>query len=302
MEFLNKIGRYLNKPEKAAWVFLFPSLFSLTLFLFIPLVIAFGMSFLDVNIFLKDFTFIGVKNFEELFKDARFWNTVQNTIYFTVLVVPLGIVVSLSIALYVQKNTFYRKTLRSAFYIPVICSMTAVSIIWAILLDPTIGMFAYWIKIAGFENIRFLKDPDMAMPLVALMTVWKSFGLNMIILVAGIQAIPEDYYEAARIDGANKTMQFFHITIPSLIPTLGFCVITNTISSFMVFDQTYVMTGGGPMFRTETLAQYVYLRGFSISPFRLGYASATAEMLFLFIAVISVLMYNFFMKSERKGL
>ena len=159
-----------------------------------------------------------------------------------------------------------------------------------------------WTKMAGFENIRFLKDPDMAMPLVALMTVWKSFGLNMIILVAGIQAIPDDYYEAARIDGANKTMQFIHITIPLLIPTLGFCVITNTISSFMVFDQTYVMTGGGPMFRTETLAQYVYLRGFSISPFRLGYASATAEMLFLFIAVISIFMYNFFMKSERKGL
>lgn len=302
MKLLHTVGKFLNKPEKAAWVLLFPSLFSLALFLFIPLVIAFGMSFFDANIFLKDFTFIGFKNFQELFGDMRFWNTVKNTVYFTALVVPLGIAVSLAVALYVEKNTLFRKALRSAFYIPVICSMTAMSIVWAILLDPTIGMFAYWAKMIGLENVKFLKDPDLAMPLIALMTVWKTFGLNMIILVAGIQAIPDDYYEASRIDGANKIKQFIHITIPSIMPTFGFCVITSTIGSFMVFDQTYVMTGGGPMFRTETLAQYVYLRGFSISPFRLGYASAIAEMLFIFVAVISMIMYRFFMENERKGL
>jgi multiple sugar transport system permease protein len=302
MDFLYSIGRFFNKPERAAWVFLFPSLLALTLFLFIPLIFAFGISFFDVNVFLKNFQFVEMKNFEELLRDQRFWNSFVNTVYFTILVVPVGTAVSLAIALYVQKNTLFRKTLRSVFYVPVICSMTAISIVWAILLDPTIGMFAYWARMIGFENAQFLKDPDMAMPLVALMSIWKTFGLNMIVLMAALQAVPEDYYEAARIDGASKMRQFFSLTIPSILPTLGFCTVTNTISSFMVFDQTYVMTRGGPLFRTETLAQYVYMRGFAISPFRLGYASAVAEMLFLFVAVISILMYGFFMKSERRVL
>lgn len=302
MKLLGKIGCYLNKPDKAAWVFLFPSLISLTIFLYIPLIIAFGMALFDVNIFLKDFNFVGLGNFRELFSDQRFWNALKNTVYFTVLVVPLGIAVSLAIALYVQKNTLFRKSLRSLYYVPVICSMTAVSIIWAMLLDPTIGMFAYWLKMAGFEGIGFLKDPELAMPIVAIMTVWKTFGLNMIIFVAAIQAIPDDYYEAAKIDGASKMRQFQYITVPSIIPTLGFCTITNTINSFMVFDQTYVMTDGGPMFRTEALVQYIYTRGFGISPFRLGYASTIAEVLFLLIAAVSMLMYYFFMKEEKKGL
>lgn len=302
MKLLSRTGAYLNKPDKAAWVFLLPSLICLIMFLYIPLVIAFGMALFDVNIFLKDFAFVGFDNFKELFQDQRFWNALKNTVYFTVMVVPLGIAVSLAVALYVQKKTFFRKTLRSLYYIPVICSMTAVSIIWAMLLDPTIGMFAYWFRMAGIENVGFLKDPDLAMPIIAIMTTWKTFGLNMIIFVAALQAIPEDYYEAAKIDGAGKAKQFLHITIPSIIPTLGFCTITNTINSFMVFDQTYVMTDGGPLFRTETLVQYIYTRGFSISPFRLGYASTIAEMLFVLIAGVSMLMYYFFMREERKVL
>lgn len=302
MDLLKKIGRYFNRPEKAAWVFLFPSLLSLSIFLLVPLIMSFGMSLFDVNIFLKDATFIKFGNFIELFKDQRFWNTVKNTTYFTVMVVPLGIFLSLAVALYVQKNTIFRKTLRSVYYIPVICSMTAMGIIWAILLDPTIGMFAFWAKSLGFKNVLLLKDPNLAMPMVGLMTIWKTFGLNMIILVAGIQSIPSTYYEAAMIDGANKYRQFIHITLPALVPTLGFCIITGTIGSFMVFDQTYVMTRGGPMFHTETLAQYIYLRGFTISPFRLGYASAVAFMLFIIIAVISMIMYQYFMKKETKGL
>ena len=301
MQLLDKAGKYLNRPEKAAWVFLLPSLLCLFVFVFIPLLFAFCMSFFDVNIFLSDFKFVGIDNFSELMEDSRFWNSLYNTVYFTVMVVPLGVLASLLTAVYVSKNTLFRKMLRSIYYIPVICSMTAVSIVWAILLDPTIGVFSYWGKLLGIEGLTFLKDPNLAMPLVALMTVWKTFGANMIILVAAIQALPDDFFEAAQIDGANKFKQFIYITIPSIVPALGFCVITTTINSFMVFDQTYVMTGGGPMFRTETLAQYVYIRGFNISPFRLGYASAVAEMLFVFIAIISVILYKFFMKNETKG-
>lgn len=299
---LKRIGKYFNKQDKVAWVFLFPSILTLVIFIFIPLVASFGISLFDVNIFLKDFTFIKFGNFAELMKDSRFWNAFKNTAYYTAMFVPLGIGLALAVAVYVQKNTLFRKSLRSIYYIPVICSMTAMGIVWAILLDPTIGMFAYWARILGFENIRFLKDPDLAMPMIAIMSIWKTFGVNMIILVAGIQSIPSDYYEAAMIDGANKFKQFLHITIPSLMPALGFCTITTIIGAFLVFDQTYVMTRGGPMFRTETLVQYIYIRGFSISPFRLGYASATAVMLFLVIAAITVVVYNFFIKKEMRVL
>lgn len=302
VDVLKRIGKYFNKQDKVAWVFLFPSILTLVIFIFIPLVASFGISLFDVNIFLKDFTFIKFGNFAELMKDSRFWNAFKNTAYYTAMFVPLGIGLALAVAVYVQKNTLFRKSLRSIYYIPVICSMTAMGIVWAILLDPTIGMFAYWARILGFENIRFLKDPDLAMPMIAIMSIWKTFGVNMIILVAGIQSIPSDYYEAAMIDGANKFKQFLHITIPSLMPALGFCTITTIIGAFLVFDQTYVMTRGGPMFRTETLVQYIYIRGFSISPFRLGYASATAVMLFLVIAAITVVVYNFFIKKEMRVL
>ena len=302
MNILKRTIKYFNRPEKAAWVFLFPSLFSLVVFLFVPLIMSFGMSLFDVNIFLKDATFVKFQNFAELLKDKRFWNALKNTAYFTAMVVPIGIFLSLMAASYLQKNTLYRKTLRSVYYVPVICSMTALGIVWAILMDPTIGMFGYWARALGFQDVLMLKDPDIAMPLVAIMTIWKTFGLNMLILVAGMQAIPNTYYEAAMIDGAGKFRQFINITIPQLIPTLGFCVITGTIASFMVFDQTYVMTRGGPLFRTESLAQYIYMRGFSISPFRLGYASAVAFMLFIVIATISMIMYHYFMKKETRGL
>ena len=302
VDLLERIGKYFNKQNYTAWVFLFPSILCLVIFVFIPVVASFGMSLFDVNIFLKDFTFIKFDNFTELMNDSRFWNAFKNTAYYTALFVPIGIGFSLAVAVYVQKNTLFRKSLRSIYYIPVICSMTAMGIVWAILLDPTIGMFAYWARILGFENIRFLKDPDLAMPIIVFMSIWKTFGVNMIILVAGIQSIPNDYYEAAMIDGANKFKQFLNITIPSLIPTLGFCTVTTIISAFMVFDQTYIMTQGGPMFRTETLVQYIYVRGFSTSPFRLGYASTVAVMLFLVIAAITVVVYNYFIKKETRGL
>jgi multiple sugar transport system permease protein len=299
---MKRIGAFINRQDTVAWVLLSPSLLALLVFLFVPVAASFVMSFFNINIFLQNISFAGLGNYAELMGDGRFWNCVWNTVYFTLMVVPLGTAFSLGVAVYVQRNTPFRRMLRTTYYIPVVCSMTAIGIVWAVLCDPTIGMFAYWSRLLGFKDIQFLKDPQLAMPLVALMTIWKTFGLNMIIFVAGIQAIPEYYYEAAEIDGANQFKQFVNITLPSLMPALGFCVITSTITSLMVFDQTYVMTRGGPLFRTETLAQYIYNRGFDISPYRLGYASSVAFMLFVLIIIITLVMYQFFMKQEAKGL
>ena len=215
---------------------------------------------------------------------------------------PLQVIIALILATYVSKNTTFKKFLRASFFIPVVCSMTAIGIVWSMLVDPVLGMYPYLLQLIGFPRIEFLKDPALAVPTVIFTTVWKNSGFSLTILVAGMQSIPDTYYEAAEIDGAGKWQQFKNITIPLLIPTLGFCVITNTIGSLQVFDQVFVMTQGGPLFRTETIVQYIYHRGFRIPPYDLGYASAIAEVLFILIAMISLFMYKFFTRRETTDL
>lgn len=290
---------FFNKPEGAAYIFLLPSLIIFVVFVIFPLAAALVMGTFKIDIFLRDITFVGAENFKRLLSDERFWNAFKNTLYFTGLQMPLQVISALLIAVYVQKNTWFRRFLRSIFFIPVVCSLTAMGILWSMLLDPSLGIYPYLLRKIGIFGVDFLKDPTLAMPSIIIMTVWKNFGLSMIILVAGIQSIPDVYYEAAKIDGADKWKQFFCITIPLLIPTLGFCVITNTIGSLQVFDQVYVMTQGGPMFRTETMVQYIYNRGFQIAPYDLGYASAIAETLFVMIAFITLLMYRYLIKKEK---
>lgn len=294
-----RIASIFNKPEGAAYLFLLPSLMIFAVFVLFPLLAALIMGTLKMDIFLRNFTFIGMENFKRLLYDERFWNALKNTFYFAGLQMPLQILFSLIIAVYVHKNTRFRKLLRTVFFIPTVCSMTAMGILWSMLLDPSLGFYPYLLRKIGIFGVEFLKDPSLAMPSIIMITVWKNFGLSMIIFVAGIQGIPDEYYEAAKIDGANRWRQFWHVTIPLLLPTLGFCVITNTIGSLQVFDQAFVMTRGGPMFRTETLVQYAYNRGFQTAPYDLGYASAIAETLFVIIAFITLLMYKYFTKKER---
>jgi len=294
----SKFSSYFNKPQVAAYIFLFPSIIILTLFSLIPLLSSLVISTLNMDIFLKNFSFVGMANYIKIISDERFWNAMGNTLYFTVIEMPLQIILALFAAVYVQKSTAFRKLLRSSFFIPTVCSMTAIGILWSMLMDPTLGMFSYLLELIGVKGVQFLKDPNLAMPCVILTTVWKNFGLSMVILVAGLQSIPEIYYEAAEIDGSSRWGQFKNITIPLLVPALGFCTITSTIDCLKVFDQVYVMTGGGPLYKTETIVQYIYYRGFKISPFNLGYASAIAEVLFIIIAVIAYYMYRFSIKKE----
>lgn len=294
-----RITSFFKKPEGAAYIFLLPSLMIITVFVIFPLVAALVMGTFKMDIFLNDLTFIGGENFKRLLSDERFWNALKNTLYFAGLQMPLQVISALLIAVYVQKNTKFRKFLRTVYFIPTVCSMTAMGILWSMLLDPSLGVYPYLLRKIGIFGVEFLKDPVLAMPSIIIMTVWKNFGFSMIIFVAGIQGIPDEYYEAAKIDGADKWKRFCNITIPLLLPTLGFNVITNTIGSLQVFDQAYVMTRGGPMFRTETLVQYAYNRGFQTAPYDLGYASAIAETLFIIIAVITLMMYKYFINKER---
>ena len=265
-----KITNSLNTPSIAAYVFILPSIIILALFTVLPICISLMMSFLNIDIFLSKISFAGINHYLKILSDTRFWNALRNTAYFTALEVPMQVIFALFIANYVSKNTVFRKFLRSTLFIPAVCSMTAIGILWSILLDSNLGYYTYLFKMMGFTNADFLKNPVLAMPTVIVMTVWKTFGLNMIILVSGIQGISDSYYEAAKIDGASSAAQFSKITLPLLAPTLTFCLITNTIDALKVFDQVYVMTQGGPMFKTETIVSYIYNVGFKIAPFNLG--------------------------------
>jgi multiple sugar transport system permease protein len=296
------IFSFFNKPERAAYLFILPALLILTVFVFVPMISSVIFSFLKMDIFLQNIGFAGFSNFLKMFSDERVGNALINTFYFAAVEVPMQIILALLAAIYVSKNTLFRKFLRSVFFIPAVCSMTAIGILWSFLLDPQTGMYPYYLSVLGLPKLLFLKDPTLAMPSVILLTVWKNFGYSMVILIAGIQSIPASYYEAAEIDGASKRRQFFGITLPMLIPSIGFCVVTCTIGALQVFDQIYVTTNGGPLFKTETLVAYVYNVGFRSAPYDLGYASALSVMLFVLIVIISLFLNNYFMRKETSDL
>lgn len=302
MKRLESMRAFFRKPEGAAYLFILPACLTLLLFVFLPLVAAVAISCLDLTIFFNPPKFVGLDNFKRLLSDPRFWNALKNTVVFLAFQMPLQVVLGLLAAAFLADNAPYKKALRSIYFLPTVCSLTAMGIVWSFLLDPNVGMIPYYLERLGFPKLLFLRDPKMAMPAVIAMTAWKNFGMTMVILVAGIQGIPRSYYEAAELDGASRARQFFNVTVPLLAPTIGFCVITNTIGSLQVFDQIYVMTGGGPLFSTETLVLYIYDVGFKFQPFELSYASAIAVVLFLVIMGISAAFRKYFTEKESAAL
>ena len=295
---IGKFKAYWYRQDKVAYVFLAPSLIILFLFAFVPLAASLVISMLNMDIFFTDIHFQGLENFMKAFGDERFWNALKNTVAFAVLEVPLQIVIGLLVANAISSTSLFSRFSRSVFFIPVVCSMAAIGVVWSLLLDGNIGMVPYFIKKwFGIGNLNLFRDIKTAMGTVIAMTVWKNFGYTMSILVVGIQAIPADYPEAAQIDGATRRQIFFHITIPQLLPSLGFCLITNLIGSLQVFDQVYVTTGGGPQRATETLVYYIYKTGFT-NPFNLGYASAISVLMLIVILAISLPVYFRMFRSE----
>jgi multiple sugar transport system permease protein len=295
---IHNILQFFKKPEGAAYLFILPAISILLIFLITPLIATLVISVSNLDIFLKSISYAGMDNFQKLLGDDRYWNALKNTAYFTAVQMPLQIIVALLVAVFVSTNTLFRKALRSVFFLPFICSLTAIGIVWSFLLDPQTGMYPHYLHQLGLPRLGFLRDPQLAMPSVIVMTVWRNFGYSMIILIAGIQSIPQTYYEAAEIDGAGKVKQFYNITLPMLIPALSFCVITTTIMALQVFDQIFVTTQGGPLNKTETMVNYIYNIGFSLAPYDLGYASAISVSLFIVIMGITLSMNHYFLKKE----
>lgn len=263
---LKKLDRYWNRPGRAAYIFILPSLVLLFIFAFIPLCASIVIGFMHMDIYFSDVHFDGFNNFVRAFQDERFWNALKNTLLFAIIEMVLQIVVGLLVANALVSSTFFNKFSRTILFIPVVISTAATGVMFGLLLDETIGYIPYLCGMLGFPDATFFRNASTAMGTIIAMTVWKNFGYTMSILVVGIQGVSQSYYEAARIDGASKVQQFFYITLPGILPNLGFCIITNLIGALQVFDQVFVTTQGGPQYTTETLVFYIYKTGLPATP------------------------------------
>ena len=296
---MNKKKKSRLQYQRSAYLFILPSMLILTVFVFVPLGASLIISLLNMNIFMNDISFAGMKNFVRLFKDSRVNNATFNSFYFALFEVPLQIGLALLFSLFVAKNNRYTRALRTIYYLPFVCSMTAIGIVWSMLLDPNMGLVPYLLRLTGAGSVSFLKDPALAMPTIIAVSAWKGFGYTLTLITAAVLNVSASLYEAAEIDGANLFRKFIHITIPGIWPTVSFCIVTTMISALQMFDQAYVMTQGGPLNKTETLVQYIYDRGFQTAPYDLGYASAISVYLFIIIAVITFVLRRFVL--ERGG-
>lgn len=290
----------MQHNQKKAYAFIMPAMIVLTIFVFVPLIAAFGISFLNMDIYMKNVSFAGIGNYVKMFHDPRVWNATKNTLVFALLEIPLQIVLALFLTMLMIRNTRIHKFLRASFYVPYVCSMTAVSILWSMLLNPNSGMIAYLLRRHGIIMPNLLNSTKWAIVVVSLVTVWKNFGYTLTLLSAAALDIPASLYEAAELDGAGNFAKFIYVTIPEIKSTISFCLVTALIAALQAFDQIYVMTQGGPQHSTETLVGYIFDRGFQTSH-DLGYASTVSVYLFIIIAVITMLMRKYTMGKEEEA-
>ncbi|MBE0557166.1 MAG: sugar ABC transporter permease [Proteobacteria bacterium] len=249
------------------------------------------MSFTDFDIYalanLDMLRFIGLRNYADLLDNPLFWKALGNTFYFVLIGGPLSVLVSLGAALLVNSRLARFKSLfRTVYFLPVVTTLVAVAVIWRYFYHPRFGLLNYLLSLIGVDPIDWLGDPMWAMPAIILLAIWKNFGYNMLIFVAGLQNIPDQLYEAARIDGAGAIQAFRQITIPMLAPTTAFIVIITMIGYFQLFAEPYVMTQGGPLYSTFSIVMLMYDQGFRW--WNMGYAAAIAFVLFLVILLATI--------------
>jgi len=269
----------------AGYLFVAPALVIFLVFTILPIGIAFFLSFTNYDVFTK-MDWIGSANYSDVFQDELFWRALANTFWYTAGSVPLSMAIGLGLALLLNQKLRGLGFYRTVYYVPVVTSMVAVAMIWIQLFDPLYGVVSNLVESVGVKGIDWLGDPNLAMPSIIAVSVWKVIGWNMLIYLAGLQGIPEYLKEAAAIDGAGRWHTFSRITLPLLAPTTFFILVTSLIGAFQVFDQVYVMTGGGPANATTTLVHQIYNAAFKALD--MGYAAAMSFVLFGIILVVSL--------------
>jgi multiple sugar transport system permease protein len=268
-----------------AFLFLLPTFLGLTIVLG-SVVGGFAISLTEWDI-LTPPEWVGIGNYLKMVtEDERFVQTLINTLYFTLGVVPLSTLLSLLAAVVMNQGLKGQTLFRTTYFLPTVSSGIAIALLWGWLYNSQYGLINYLLGLVGIPKVSWLGDTRFAMPAIIIMTIWRSLGYNMVLFLAGLQGIPQEYYEAATIDGASRRHRFRYITIPLLSPTTFFVVVLTMIGSFQVFEATYVMTQGGPFFSTYTMVLYIFFQGFQW--FRMGYASALAYVLFAMILIVTL--------------
>lgn len=293
-------NRDLFQKQITGVLFSTPAIILILIFLIVPTFMALKNSFYDYYALKpNEKTFIGLKNYIDLFKDKTFLIAFKNTLYFTVIVVPFQTAIALLLAILVNQKFKLAKIFRIGFFSPVITSMVVISILWTFLYNPNNGLINSLLNTVGIKSQPFLTSPNQAMNSIIFMSAWQAAGYYMMIFLAGLQDIPADLYEAAEMDGANKIQQFFHVTLPSLYNVLRFVILMTTVSAFKLFTQSYVMTNGGPQDSTKTVVQLIYEQGFQYR--NIGYSSSIAVMFFIFVLIISMILKKLIFSSEENG-
>lgn len=272
-----------------ALAFLFPAILLLLVFSIIPIIWVIYLGFTDYNVF-QPAKWVGLENYKKVFSDAKFWQSLKNTFYYWILVTPAITFLSLILAVLVNQQLKGIKLYRLAFYFPILVSVVVTALLWKWMF-ATDGILNYVLSIIGIGPIKWLTSTSTSMISVAIVTIWQGIGYYMLIYLAGLQAVPNELYEAAEIDGAGFWKKQLNVTIPSLRPIILFVSIISTMGAFKEFALMMVMTGGGPVNSTTTLVYLIFKEAFE--NINMGYASAIATILFLIILVISVLNLKF---------
>jgi multiple sugar transport system permease protein len=281
--------RWWYSDEPWAHLLLIPTYIGLFGLVLGPVIAGFVISFFRWDIITPP-EYIGLANYRGLADDPLFWKALRNTTYYVIGAIPPAVILSLLLALALNQPLRARAFFRTSYFLPVVSSTVAVAVLWGWMFNTQVGLINHLLSFVGIGKVPWITSETWAMPAVIIMSVWKSLGYNMILFLAGLQSIPEEYHEAAMLDGAGSLRRFWNITLPLLSPTTFLVVILSVISSFQVFEQTYILTGGGPSNSTLTLVLMIFYRGFQ--DFRMGYASAIAYVLFLIVFLLTLLQWR----------
>ena len=286
--------RSLKKRKLLPYLLVSPYIIYVAVFVLFPVIFSLVLTFHKWNI-ISPMRFIGIDNYARLFKDRLFWISVRNTLKFLVLHIPLQLIVSLFLAVLLNQKIRATAFFRASFFMPVIVSGVVVTILWQQLLGYDYGIFNRLLTAVGLSKAGWLVDPDLAIYSIALMATWKNVGLYVILFLVGLQTVPTQYYEAARLEGASRWQVFYHITLPMINPTIFMVVILSTIGGFSLFIEPYIMTGGGPLNQTLSAVLYIYKQAFQY--YNMGY-SATLGFFYALMIMLVVLLQKKLIEKE----
>ena len=282
-----------RSQNRAGLLFILPALMHLSVFVLFPIGFAFALSLYRWDVLKQVRPFVGLENYARLLHDPLFWNALGNSALYTLGSVPLGMALALGVATLVNQRLRGTAFFRTLFYLPAVSSSVALAMVWTFLYLPERGLLDWSLGKLGFTQlaqIDWLQHPFWAMPALIFMSLWLGLGPRMVLFLAGLQSIPAALYEAAAIDGAGRFAAFRHITVPLLLPTSVFVLVTSTISAFQVFTPIYMMTKGGPVRHTDVIGYHIYNTAWR--QFHIGSASAQSYLLFLVIAAVALVQFT----------